>query len=331
MYRRGDADRCRHRNAPTGIGRRDDCVSPSSQGDAEADEPRPSVAALVVEVAQGHGYSARIVAEKDQVELSGCGTSEWVLTLENLRRMVADAPGDHWPALIADHVGDVLSAMSLEGEAPLGTYELDRIRPLIRTRIYPEDMPNLGPPVVSRTLAPGLVQRVVLDHVNTIAPVTRDNLALWPIHEGDLFELAEANTRGDGLLEVADIDGPAGEEVVGLYGSPDYASAHIRWLGVYPTTGRWGSAFAVPCEGAIFVHPLNGTDSFVALWTLAKLATTLHAQRPSPVSSSVYWWHDGSIQFAAAIEESAEGLGLHVSPAFQEVMEDITHRADGTT
>ncbi len=182
-------------------------------------------------------------------------------------------------------------------------------------------------PVVSRILAPGLVQRVVLDQVNTIAPITHDHLSRWPIDEPELFLLAEANTRGDGLLEVTDIDNSSREKVIGLYGS-DYTSAHIRWLGAYPVAGRWGAAFVAPYEGVIYIHPLNGPDAFITVGTLAKLAARLHAERPHPLSSSVYWWHDGMIDLAAVVEQSSDALQLHVSPDYQKVMGDISDQTD---
>jgi hypothetical protein len=241
---------------------------------------------------------------------------------------VANEPQDQWPALVADHMSTALSGISLAAETPLETDNFAQIRPLIRTRMYSENMGDAGIPVVSRTLAPGLVQRVVLDQVNTIVPVTHDHLSRWPIEGPELFELAEANTRGDGLLKVTDMNNSSGEKIVGLYGSSDYASAHVRWLSAYPVVGRWGSAFVVPCEGSVYIHPLNGTDAFVTLGTLANIAATGHAERPSPVSSSVYRWHDGVIDLAAAIKQSLDGLELHVSPEFQKVMEDIAEQAE---
>jgi hypothetical protein len=85
----------------------------------------------------------------------------------------------------------------------------------------------------------------------------------------------------------------------------------------------------VPCEGSVYVHPLTGKDILVALGRMARIATRLHAERPSPVSSSVYWWHDGMIALAAATKKSLDRLGLYVSPEFQKVMEDITDQTYG--
>jgi hypothetical protein len=168
------------------------------EGCAETDEQRRSLIELAVGVAQHHGYSCRIAA--DQVELSGNGISGWVLDLENLRRRVADEPRDQWPALVVDHMSTVLSGINLAAETPLNTDNFELIRPLIRTRMYPENAQDTHVPIVSRTLAPGLVQRVVLDQVNTIVPVNRDDLARWPIHERELFELGRPIPTAMGSL-----------------------------------------------------------------------------------------------------------------------------------
>jgi hypothetical protein len=53
------------------------------------------------------------------------------------------------------------------------------------------------------------------------------------------------------------------------------------------------------------------------------MAVTGHAELPSPVSSSVYWWHDGVIDLAAAVNKSLDGLELYVSPQFQKAIEDV--------
>jgi len=292
---------------------------------AQTDE-RQRLAEMVVRVSAELGYFCTAFA--DRVELSGNGISGWVLHLENLHRKAAGEPEDQWHALVADHLSTALSELDLAATSPRGTDHFEEVRPLIRTRIYPENMQVVSAPVVSRTLAAGLVQRVVLDHINTIAPVTQDQLSRWPIEESELFDLAEANTRGVGLLQLTDIDTDSGEKIIGLYGSDDYASAHIRWLSAYPVAGRWGSAFVVPCEGSVYVHPLTGSDAFVTIGTLASMAATGHAERPSPISSSVYWWHDDMIDLAAVVEQSLDTFELNVSPNFQKVMEDIAEQAD---
>ncbi|MEV6427626.1 hypothetical protein [Nocardia sp. NPDC051463] len=278
---------------------------------------------LVETIVQNHGYSCTI--ESDELLLSG---SDWVLPLDNLRRKVAAEPQDQWPALVADHLTTMFNELDVTTTDPLDMDDFERIRPLLRARMYPEDMADVGIPVVARTLAPGLVQRVVIDQVQTMVAVTSDRLSHWRIQEQDLFQLAEDNTYDDGLLTVEDLEDEDGERIFGLYGSADYASAHVRWRSEYPVIGRWGAAFVVPCEGTVFIHPLDGTDAYVTVGTLAKMAMVTHAQRPSPVSPSVYWWNDGIIELAADVREMGDELELHVSAEFQEVMEQIAEYAD---
>ncbi|MEV0292050.1 hypothetical protein [Nocardia sp. NPDC050710] len=284
---------------------------------------------LVVAIVRDHGYSCTIDA--DSVMLSGNGVSDWVLPLDNLRRKVAAEPQDQWPALVADHLSTMFAELDITATDPLDMDDFERIRPLLRARMYPEDMEDVGIPAVARTLAPGLAQRVVIDQVHTVVAVTYDRLSHWRIQEQDLFELAERNTYDDGLLTVEDLEAEDGGRILGLYGSADYASAHVRWLGDYPVVGQWGAAFVVPCEGTVFIHPLDGADAFISVGTLARMAMVTYAERPSPVSPSVYWWHNGIIELAAVVRESGDELELHVSAEFQVVMEQIAEYADGTS
>lgn len=292
---------------------------PGSMGDSS--DP---LVALVVAVMQQRGYECEV--GKDTIAVSGEGVDDgWVLHLENLRRKVAAEPQDQWPALVADHLGSWFAGIEADNEVPIDFNDFQQLRSMLRTRLYPEDMSDPGFAVISRPLAHGLSQRVVIDQVNTIASLTRERLARWPVSEDELFALAEANTREDGLLEFEDNLDPQSEEpqIGGLLGNADYTSAHVRWLNDYPVVGRWGTLFIVPHEGAIFVHEINSMDALIAVGTLAKIAVAGYADRPSPVSPHVYRWSDGVIELAAATHQSSNSLELRISESFQSLVEEL--------
>lgn len=277
--------------------------------------------ALVIETLEPRGYSGAVAS--DHIVISGNGVSDWELSLENLRRKTMDVPRDQWPAIVGDHLGSMFAHFSASEEMPLDRTDFAQMRALVRTRMYPADMQDHGIPLVARMLAPGLAQRAVIDEVNTVMQITGEMLSAWPIEEDELFELAEANTRADGLLDVEEFDPDEAEQIYALFGNGDYASAHIRWLPEYPVVGQWGTAFVVPNEGMIYAHPLNGSIVFQALGTLARLALAGYDNRPSPISQSVYWYHDGTIEVAVTVVMADGELQLHVEPEFQPVMEAI--------
>lgn len=270
---------------------------------------------LAVAAAHQLGYSCQ-VGDADDVMLSG-PAGHVMVGLTNLRRMAADEPPDQWPALVADYLSTGLVDLEVDHD-PLDTGDFAMMRGLIRTRLYSGE--GGAPDVVCREVAPGLIQRVLIDQVHTMAPVTYPMLGEWPIEEADLFALAEQNTRADGPLEVIthQIDTPTadGVEITMLCGISDYITAHARWLGEYPVVGPAGSVFAVPSQRHIYAHPVAGLDVVRATTVLAQVAVLDYTQRPWPVSQDVYWWHDGTIELAAATEHTGDALCIYPSDNF---------------
>ncbi|MEV0294964.1 hypothetical protein [Nocardia sp. NPDC050710] len=271
---------------------------------------------LAVAAAHQLGYSCRIAAA-DDVVLSG-PTGDVLVGLTNLRRMAADEPREQWPALVADYLSTGLIDMDTDHE-PLDTTDFAMMRGLIRTRLYSAD--GGAPDVVHRRIAPGLVQRVLIDRVHTMAPVTYPMLDGWPIDAEDLFELAERNTRADGPLEVVthDFDSPrsAHIEITMLCGISDYITAHAKWLGHdYPVAGAAGAVFVVPSQRHIYAHPVADMHVIRATTLLAQLAVLEYTQRPWPVSQDVYWWHHDTIDLAASIENNGDQLCIYPSDDF---------------
>ncbi|WP_433679576.1 hypothetical protein [Nocardia sp. CA-119907] len=277
---------------------------------------------LAVAAAHQLGYSCR-VANADDVMLSG-PAGDVMVGLTNLRRMAADEPPDQWPALVADYLSTGLVDLEIDRD-PLDTGNFAMMRGLIRTRLYSGQ--GGTPDVVHREVAPGLVQRVLIDQVHTMAPITYPMLRQWPIDECDLFILAEQNTRADGPLEAIThrIDAPMsdGVEITMLSGISDYITAHARWLDEYPVVGPAGSVFAVPSQRQIYAHPVANLDVVRATTVLAQVAVLDYAQRPWPVSQDVYWWHDRTIELAATTEHTGEALCIYPSDSFLSALNEL--------
>ncbi|MBH0780051.1 hypothetical protein [Nocardia bovistercoris] len=277
--------------------------------------PDPIVS-LTVAAAHQLGYSCRVAA-RDDVVLSG-PSGNLRVGLANLRRMAADEPRERWPALVADYIGTGLIELDVADD-PLDTDDFAMMRGLLRTRLYSADA--AGADVVRREIAPGLVQRVLIDRVHTMAPVTATMARDWPVGEAELFALAEANTRGDGPLDLVThgFEQPNAErvDIAMLCGLSDYITAHARWLGEdYPVAGPAGAVFVVPSQRHIYAYPVTDTKAVRATTLLAQLAALEYTRRPWPVSQDVYWWRDGRIERAAVIDYAAEQLRIHPTEEF---------------
>ncbi|WP_282780029.1 MULTISPECIES: hypothetical protein [unclassified Nocardia] len=197
--------------------------------------------------------------------------------------------------------------------------DFSAVHMLIRTRLYSSN--DIAADAVRRVLAPGLVQRVVLDAVHTVRPVTYTMLARWPIGEHQLFALAEANVRGDDSPEITTLafDGvDMGEGLsVSLLTGSEYITAHLRWLGEYPVHGRRGAIAIVPSKRYVYACPADTMDrAFRATVVLARLATTAFAEQPWPVSPHVYMWRDGRVDLAAMAVRTDDGVGIYPTDDF---------------
>lgn len=275
------------------------------------DEVRGQITELFCAAAELHGHTAQVTGDGVVTVTGPSGTS--ICHLENLIRKAAAAPQQDWPALAADHFGTGLADDDTE---PLKTREFAEIKTLVRTRLYPDNGHD-EVDCVCRPLAPGLVQRVVLDSVHTIAPVTYPLLAGWPVTEPDLFILAEGNTRTDGPLSITRADFPEDAPPWFLLTGSDYTSAHARWLGDYPDVmGPAGVLFTAPSELSILAAPIHGIEILMAGNILAKLGTHHYANDPWPISQHLYRWHEGHIELAAVVEPGEDSLALYPTDEF---------------
>ncbi|MFX0573005.1 hypothetical protein [Nocardia nepalensis] len=277
---------------------------------------------LAVAAAHQLGYSCQVAAA-DDVMLSG-PAGHVMVGLTNLRRMAADEPPDQWPALVADYLSTGLVDLEVDHD-PLDTGDFAMMRGLIRTRLYSGQ--GGAPDVVRREVAPGLIQRVLIDQVHTMAPVTYPMLRQWPIDEYHLFALAEQNTRADGPLEAIThrVDTPTADsvEITLLCGISDYVTAHARWLGEYPVVGPAGSVFIVPSQRHIYAHPVADLEVVRATTVLAQVAVLDYTQRPWPVSQDVYWWHGGTIELAATTQHTGDALCIYPSDDFLAALNEL--------
>ncbi|MGW5517114.1 hypothetical protein [Nocardia africana] len=265
----------------------------------------------VSSLARERGYTCRLV-RPDRVLLSG--PTVFTLPLNEIRRRVRTHPVAAWPGVVADCIDAVAVTFETDRDDPLDYSDFGVMRHLIRTRLY--GTASVGSDGVRRVVAPGLIQRVLIDRVHMVVPVTYAMLARWPIGEWELFQLAEDNVRGDGgvhidtlhigsvhtgTLDIGGLHPPTGPEDIGPIArlrGPEYLTAHARWLGDHPVTGPEGAVLTMPSKESIYACPVVGPGLADSVDALAVLAT-VHADDPWPVNSNVYWWRDGSLDLAA--------------------------------
>lgn len=269
---------------------------------------------VVRAVAEERGYRCRL-SGPDVVTLSGPATFE--LALADIRRSAASCPVEDWAVLVADRIDTYVITIETDTEYPLEYTNFAAMQHLVRTRLY--GTASVGVDGVRRVVAPGLVQRVLIDRVHTVTHVTYDMLAHWQVGESELFALAERNVRADGGVDITrdsfDIPLAKGLPPIALLTGPEYLTAHVRWLGEHPVTGPAGAVLIMPSKESIYVYPVAGVEVIRSMTVLADLAA-LHAEDPWPINSCVYWWRDGALDLAATTHREGNSVVICPTDAF---------------
>nr|BFE28423.1 hypothetical protein GCM10010200_006740 [Actinomadura rugatobispora] len=276
---------------------------------------------LVCAVVEHHGYGFTVV-DGDELELRRQGREEPVrMYLTNLRQWVAREPEGQWPAIVADFVGTLIATTEVEGDDALDLGDYALVRPLLRMRLYADDF-QAGLEIVQRSVAPGLVEVLVIDKPTSLLIVSTDMAAEWETESDELFRVARDNVRADGPLEMEDGDFD-GVRLCSLGGETAYVTAHALWAGDYSVTGPHGALVVVPAQGVVHAAPVRGDDVPGAMNMLIRLAWAGFQEGPRSVSPNVYWWQEGELRLAGAVEEQDDTLAVSISAEFQSLLEQL--------
>ncbi|RAY13934.1 hypothetical protein DPM19_16680 [Actinomadura craniellae] len=245
---------------------------------------------LVVLVAESLGYTCRRVPG-DVMLLEGI--TRLHVSMRNLRQLARMVPRDDWPALVADHVTTIVTAI----EEPLDLSDFELAQHLLRTRIYPAEADNGI--LAARPFAPGLIEVVVVDTPTTVRTVTVDEMEDWPVSGDALFILGRANVRADGPLQVEEQD-LGGVPVAVLHGWTFYAVTHLAWLGEYLNLGPGGALVIAPSRSLVVAYPLHaGTprrEAALAARELQTQARYAYEEGPGSLSPHLFWWRGGELE-----------------------------------
>ncbi|MFC9440970.1 hypothetical protein [Nocardia sp. NPDC057030] len=272
---------------------------------------------LVNEVAVRHGYGCEEAGGEFVFARRGGGRV--VLPCTRLERRVARAPRQLWSTIVEDRLDTQITDLAA---GHLDMSRLESVRSMLRTRLCSARTRGLINDV-RRLVAPGLLQRVLIDFGDIMAPVTYTNVQRWGARESDLFAIAERNTQAEGGLDLmtADIDGMDDVDIQMLYGASDFVTAHVRWLDDYPVVGPWGALLVIPGHTHLLVHPITGPTVFAGTSLLAELLVAGEL-RSRPVSRSIYWWRNRiAIDIAATIQGSGESMEVVPADHLESLLE----------
>lgn len=250
---------------------------------ATADGFDPALDSLVVLVAESHGYHCRAVPG-DVMLLDG--PQRLHIGMRNLRQLARQVPRDDWPALVADHVGTIITAI----EEPLDLRDFALVRGLLRSRVYPVEA-RTGR-LISRAFAPGLIEAIVADTPTTVRTVVTDDAVTWPVTTDELFAVGRDGVRADGPLECDVID-DTGIRV--LEGATFYAATHLVWLESYLDPGPYGALAVAPTRSTIAACPVRRETVSLTAERLRAFAADAHEDGPGSLTPELFWWRRGNL------------------------------------
>ena len=196
------------------------------------------------------------------------------------------------PEQIAEHAGgfarkavDQLDRATRQGTESAGE---------LRVRVYPATAFPEGAleQFVSREIAPGLWQTVVVDSPESLQPLSRR------AHEGsgrsdaEVFAAAVAASLAD-PVEVSEHD-INGTRLVHIGGQHPYVAANVHDLDRHLGEAPHGALVVLPVPEVLIAHPLGQTHPIAAMENLREIAQRFAADAEKPISTQLFWWHPSS-------------------------------------
>jgi hypothetical protein len=196
------------------------------------------------------------------------------------------------PEQIAQHAaGFARSAVDqLAKAARQGSESADELR----VRLYPESAFPQGvlETLLSREIAPGLWQTVVVDSPESLQPLSRRAHESTGRSDDEVFAAAVASSLTE-PVEVSEHE-ISGTRLVHIGGQHPYVAATVHDLDRHLGQAPHGALVALPVPEVVIAHPLGQAHPIAAMENLREIAQRFAADADKPISTQLYWWHPSS-------------------------------------
>jgi len=190
----------------------------------------------------------------------------------------------------------------------------------LRVRIYPEDAlaqaPDLRDSLVTRTLAPGLVETVVIDKPDSIVSLPRTGLGGKTVPQVMGAALHASLTREPIYAHTEDV---FGVPLTYVGGTQRYVGSHIHVLSRYVGPAPYGALVSFPLPEYLLVHEIGTVHLIQAMAVMQEVTDRLFKQGDKSISAQLYWWQPGSYEQAPEQERLASGKVPDLRPVGVEV------------
>ncbi|RKS08129.1 hypothetical protein DFP74_3822 [Nocardiopsis sp. Huas11] len=185
----------------------------------------------------------------------------------------------------ARNVAEQLERATRQGTEPAGE---------LRVRLYPASAFPEGvlEQLVSREIAPGLWQTVVVDSPESLQPLSRQAHESSGRSDAEVFAAAVSASLAD-PVEVTEHD-INGTRLVHIGGQHPYVAAHVHDLARHVGEAPHGALVVLPVPEVVIAHPLGQAHPVAAMENLREVAQRFAADAEKPISTQLYWWHPSS-------------------------------------
>ncbi|MEU0572767.1 hypothetical protein ABZ297_46205 [Nonomuraea sp. NPDC005983] len=192
----------------------------------------------------------------------------------------------------------------------------------LRVRLYTDEaLGEMRDGLVTRRLAPGLLETVVADYPDSIMPLNRADLGGAP--ENGVFGAALSLSIGK-EPHYTETSAVQGVPVTHIGGTHRYVSSHVHVLRrhVDPASAPYGALLSFPLPEYVLVHAIGGVHLFAAMEAVQDLSRQLFEAGEKAISPQVFWWRPG--RYEQLPEEEALTSGL--VPDLRPVGIEVDHR-----
>ena len=237
------------------------------------------------------GFRAAMI-DRDTLEIAKPGQDAWTIHIDAFRQSASLSSRAELPGLAADYAERAAAAFARDKAGIDDVLAAGQLR----LRLYnEEDLGELRDSLVARSLAPGLLETVVIDYPESLSPLQRS--ALGRLSENEAFGAA-IHWSLDREPHYVQTDEVYGVPITFVGEQHRYIGAHLHLL-LRHVNGHapFGALVAVPIPEYVIIHVIGAdTHLFAAMEAMQDLARTHYEKGEKPLTTQVYWWCPGDYE-----------------------------------
>ncbi len=261
---------------------------PSWAGVLSPEEWAWFVATLATDL-EGRDASHHFDMETGCVRVERSADTPSALNLANLAQVCRARPRDAWPFAVRHHL-DMALEVATKPTAEKLAADWHLAREHVKLRLYERSsLPDM--PLVTWEVARGLVAVLTFDLPESVNSVRLEDREEWDVNDDDLYDIALANVRGEGLLSTVEIEiGERATLQVLEGGGTFFAASHALFIEQYARDiGLYGVVLAIPHRHIVLYHPIRDAEAVRVIEAMIVSATTMYVDGPGAISCDLFW------------------------------------------